>query len=73
MLCHRCKARVSSGATRRYAEERSGTLTCPRCGAAILMLDGVAVGVGDETLAQLARFGLASTGQALLEPPLKRA
>jgi hypothetical protein len=73
MLCQRCKARVWSGATRRYAEERSGTLTCHGCRAAILMLDGVAVGVGDETLAQLARFGLASTGQPLLESPLKGA
>jgi len=26
------------------------------------------VGVGDDTLAQLARFGLAATGELLLEP-----
>jgi hypothetical protein len=42
-------------------------LTCEQCGAAILTLEGVAVGVGDDTLAQLARFGLASTGKPLLE------
>jgi len=41
--------------------------TCARCGAAILTLEGVAVGVGDDTLAQLARFGLAATGEPLLE------
>jgi hypothetical protein len=55
------------------AEAWSGTLTCHRCGAAILMLQGVAVGVGDETLAHLARFGLASNGQPLLEPARERA
>ncbi len=43
-------------------------LTCERCGAAILTLEGVAIGVGDDTLAHLARFGLAATGDPLLEP-----
>jgi len=42
--------------------------TCEGCGAAILTLKGVAVGVGDDTLARLARFGLAITGESLLEP-----
>jgi len=37
------------------------------------MLEGVAVGVGDGTLAQLARFGLASTGLPLLETSRERA
>jgi hypothetical protein len=68
MLCQRCEAQARSGETQRRAEERSRVLTCDRCGAAILTLEGVAVGVGDETLAQLARFGLASTGRPLLEP-----
>ncbi len=48
-------------------------MTCERCGAAILTLGGVAVGVGDETLASLARFGLAMTGDPLLEPKRERA
>jgi hypothetical protein len=52
---------------RQRAAARSRVLTCDRCGAAILTLEGVAVGVGDETLAQLARFGLTSTGKPLLE------
>jgi hypothetical protein len=43
-------------------------MTCERCGAAILTVAGVAVGVGDDTLAALARFGLANTGQPLLAP-----
>jgi len=37
------------------------------------MLEGVAVGVGDGTLAHLARFGLASTGLPLLETSRERA
>ncbi len=47
-------------------------MTCERCGAAILTLGGVVVGVGDETLASLARFGLAMTGDPLLEPKRER-
>jgi hypothetical protein len=52
----------------RRREARCGTVPCERCGAAVLTVAGVAVGVGNETLAALARFGLASTGQPLLEP-----
>ena len=40
---------------------------CEQCGAAIVTLKGVTVGVGNATLAQLARFGLAVTGEPLLE------
>ena len=43
---------------------------CEQCGAAIITVKGVAVGVGNATLAELARFGLAVTGEPLLE--LKR-
>jgi hypothetical protein len=68
MLCQHCEAQVWSGKTRRRVEERSCVLTCDRCGVAILTLEGVVVGVGDDTLARLARFGLASTGRPLLEP-----
>jgi len=44
--------------------------TCERCGAPILPLLDLTLGAGDGTLAQLTRFGLAITGDPLLE--LKR-
>jgi len=44
--------------------------TCDRCGQPILSLPDIMLGAGDGTLAQLARFGLAITGDPLLE--LKR-
>jgi hypothetical protein len=68
MLCKRCEAQTGSGPTRPHPRGRCGPLSCDRCGAAILTLEGVAVGVGDEILAQLARFGLASRGKPLLKP-----
>jgi hypothetical protein len=68
MLCTRCEGEAQGAGISRRREDRCGTVPCERCGAAILILAGVAVGVGNETLALLARFGLASTGQPLLEP-----
>jgi hypothetical protein len=68
MLCNRCEDQARRGAIRRRSEARRQILPCDRCGAAILTLVGVAVGVGDDTLTQLARFGLASTERPLLEP-----
>jgi len=41
---------------------------CEQCGVTIITLMGVRLGVGAATLDQLARFGLAVTGEALLEP-----
>jgi len=41
---------------------------CEQCGVTIITLMGVRLGVGAATLAQLGRFGLAVTGEALLEP-----
>lgn len=73
MLCQGCQNETGDQATPRSSAARSQTATCDRCGAAILMLEGVAVGVGDDTLAHLARFGLASTGQLLLETSRERA
>jgi len=67
VLCKPCQSEAGRDAARRAPGERCRTATCDRCGAAILMVEGVAVGVGDGTLAQLARFGLASTGLPLLE------
>jgi hypothetical protein len=32
------------------------------------MLDGLALGVGQDTMTRLARFGLALTGEPLLQP-----
>jgi hypothetical protein len=68
MLCKRCEGQGRTNGTRRRSDEACRMLTCERCGAAILMLAGVVVGVGDATLAGLARFGLADTGRPLLEP-----
>jgi hypothetical protein len=73
MLCKRCQSEAGRDTTRRAPPDPCRTATCDRCGAAILMLEGVAVGVGDGTLAQLARFGLASTGLPLLEINRERA
>ncbi|HYS00570.1 MAG TPA: hypothetical protein VEO58_16230 [Gemmatimonadales bacterium] len=43
---------------------------CQRCGALILLQPDPMLGAGDGTMAQLTRFGLAITGDPLLE--LKR-
>jgi hypothetical protein len=68
MLCTHCEGDTQGAGMSRRREARCGTVPCDRCGAAILTVAGVAVGVGNETLASLARFGLASAGQPLLEP-----
>jgi hypothetical protein len=68
MLCTGCEGEAQGARMSRSHEAGCGLVFCDRCGAAILILAGVAVGVGDETLAYLARFGLANTGQPLLEP-----
>jgi hypothetical protein len=68
MLCTRCEGDAQGARLSRRREARCGIVPCAQCSAAILTLAGVAVGVGNETLAYLARFGLASTGQPLLEP-----
>ena len=41
-------------------------------GAAVLSREDVEVAVGSQTLARLARFGLAMTGEPLLEPKRER-
>lgn len=68
MVCKRCQGQARSERTQRRPDERCRLRTCHRCGTAILTLAGVVVGTGDETLAVLARFGLASTAKPLLEP-----
>jgi hypothetical protein len=67
MLCTCCDGEAQGAGMSRRHEAGRGPVLCDRCGAAILILAGVAVGVGNETLAYLARFGLASTGRPLLE------
>jgi hypothetical protein len=67
MFCTDCEDEALGAASSPPREARGGSVLCDRCGAVILILAGVAVGVGDATLAYLARFGLASTGQPLLE------
>ena len=73
MLCTRCEGNAQGARIPRRRDARCGPVPCDRCGAAILTLAGIAVGVGNETLASLARFGLANTGQPLLEPRPERA
>jgi hypothetical protein len=67
MRCHACEGRNRDGAARRPPARQSGVRTCEDCGAVILTVRGVTVGAGNETLAQLAQFGLAVTGKPLLE------
>jgi len=70
MVCKACEARNANPPAPRQARVAIRIPTCDQCGAAIVMLTGLAVGVGRVTLAQLARFGLSITGEPLLE--LKR-
>jgi len=67
MLCQRCRDESWSRGTPGCVRTGCRPLKCERCGAAILTVEGVAVGVGDDTLATLSRFGLANTGRPLLE------
>jgi hypothetical protein len=68
MLCKRCQGEGRSDGAPRSLGTGCRPLKCERCGAAILTVEGLAVGVGDDTLAALCRFGLANTGRPLLEP-----
>jgi len=70
MRCKDCQKRSNERATRPRPARRRKVATCERCGAPILPLPDLTLGAGDGTLAQLARFGLAITGDPLLE--LKR-
>jgi len=68
MLCKPCEDRTPGGSVTRRPRSASCVSLCEQCGATIVTLKGVRLGVGKDTLAQLARFGLAVTGEALLEP-----
>ena len=70
MLCQPCAAQTPRGSMPRRSATASPVQLCEQCGAAIVTLRGVPLGVGNATLAHLARFGLAVTGEPLLE--LKR-
>jgi hypothetical protein len=70
MRCKDCKKPTDERAKRPRAPRRRPVAKCERCGAPILPLADLTLGAGDGTLAQLARFGLAITGDPLLE--LKR-
>ena len=73
MLCKRCEPQTGSEPTRPRLVERRRAARCDRCGAAILTLAGVPVGVGDDILVQLGRFGLVPLGKPLLEPKRGKA
>lgn len=65
-----CEKRSDDGNTHpQCTRRRTRVAICERCRPAILTLPGIAVGT-DGTLARLERFGLAITGEPLLE--LKR-
>ena len=67
MRCENCKTRSDERIERRPRVRRSLVWTCGRCGAPIGALPGTATTTGDGTRAQLTRFGLAITGDPLLE------
>ena len=68
MLCKQCEDRTPGGTVTRRPGSASCVSACEQCGVTIITLMGVRLGTGSATLAQLARFGLAITGEALLEP-----
>ncbi len=68
MLCKPCEDRTPGGSVTRRPRSASCVTVCEQCGVTIIMLRGVRLGAGGATLARLARFGLAVTGEALLEP-----
>jgi NAD-dependent SIR2 family protein deacetylase len=70
MRCKNCKKRRDERTKRPRDPRQHRVATCDRCGEPLVPLAGMALGAGDGTLAQLARFGLAITGEPLLE--LKR-
>jgi hypothetical protein len=70
MRCKDCEKRSNERAKRPPRPRRRPVAKCERCGAPILSLPDLTLGAGDGTLAQLTRFGLAITGDPLLE--LKR-
>ena len=70
MRCKACQKRSNETRKRPRLSRRAKVARCERCGALILPLPDMMLGAGDGTLAQLTRFGLAFTGDPLLE--LKR-
>jgi hypothetical protein len=70
MRCPDCKKRIKETAKRPRPLRQRPVAKCERCGAPILPLPDLTLGAADGTLAQLTRFGLAITGDPLLE--LKR-
>jgi NAD-dependent SIR2 family protein deacetylase len=70
MRCKHCKTRRREKTKAQRPAAPSRVPTCERCGRPILCHPDVMLGAEDGTLAQLARFGLAITGDPLLE--LKR-
>ena len=70
MRCKDCMKRSTERTKRPRPTRRGKVANCERCGAPIIPLPDLTLGAGDGTLAQLTRFGLAITGDPLLE--LKR-
>ena len=70
MRCKLCKTHRGERSKLQRRARPGRVATCDRCGQPILSLPDIMLGAGDGTQAQLARFGLAITGDPLLE--LKR-
>jgi len=70
MRCRFCKTHRSEQSKPQRRARPSRVAICERCGQPILSLPDIMLDAGDGRLAQLARFGLAITGDPLLE--LKR-
>ena len=70
MRCRFCNTHRSERSRPQRRARPSRVAICERCGEPILSLPDIMLDAGDGRLAQLARFGLAITGDPLLE--LKR-
>lgn len=68
MRCQRCQGAAPGRGTKPSGAHGARILVCESCGSTILILDGVTLTVRDAMLSRLAGFGLALTGDPLLEP-----
>jgi len=67
MYCKDCEKRRNERIRHPRPARQGRVAPCDRCGGPILPLPDRTLRAGDGTLAQLARFGLAITGDPLLE------
>jgi DNA-directed RNA polymerase subunit RPC12/RpoP len=70
MYCERCGTPGANGSTGPRSQRRARAARCPRCGGRLTVRSIAPPDARTDTHAYLARFGLAITGNPLLE--LKR-